>query len=64
MFLQKEEVEMKMLKNKKGQGLVEYALLVVLIVGIAAVALPSLNAPITAAFAAAVTAINNGVAAV
>lgn len=55
---------MKMLKNKKGQGLVEYALLIVLVVGIAVVALPTLNAPIQAAFAAAVAAVNGAPGAV
>ena len=48
---------MKMLINRKGQGLVEYALLVAVVAGIIILVTPQLRGVIQAAFTAAANAI-------
>lgn len=46
---------MKMLKNKKGQGLVEYALIIALIAVVLVVALQALQGGISGAFQDVIT---------
>ena len=48
---------MKLLTNKKGQGLVEYALLVAVVAGIIILVTPQLRGVIQSAFTAAADAI-------
>ena len=60
---EKEEVDMNKytarIKNQRGQGLVEYALLVLLIVGVVIAAVTPLRTAITGAFTRTSEAINN-----
>lgn len=48
-------VRFNVLKNEKGQGLVEYALIIVLIAIVVAAALPGVQAQLTATFNAIAT---------